>query len=271
MTRRGCRGDRLCAVGDLQGDGAPGALLDVVDLGVTFGGVRALDGVSLRVDEGAIVGLIGPNGAGKTTFIDSVCGFVPHRGQVRFGGVAIEHLASHRRARAGLARTWQSLELFDDLTVAENCLVAVPAGGMRSVVSSLLRPRAHHGNEVVAEALALVGLSDQADLLPTELSLGQRKLVGVARALAAEPRLVLLDEPAAGLDSEESLRFGDHLRAIAEAGVAVLLVDHDMGLVLGTCERVYVLDAGWIISAGTPAEIRRDPGVIAAYLGEGVG
>lgn len=251
-----------------EGDGA---LLDVVDLGVSFGGVHALDRVSLAVDAGAIVGLIGPNGAGKTTFIDAVCGNVPHRGTIRFGGRPIEGLAPHRRARAGLARTWQSLELFDDLTVAENCLVAVAPDGLRSVVADIFRPKRHHGADAVDEALAVVGLADLAGAHPSELSLGQRKLVGVARALAARPRLVLLDEPAAGLDTEESRRFGEHVVAMAAAGVAVLLVDHDMGLVLGTCDEVHVLDAGWVIAAGPPEAVRADPAVVAAYLGEGVG
>ena len=247
------------------------ALLDVVDLGVTFGGVHALDQVSFQVGPGAIVGLIGPNGAGKTTFIDAVCGFVAHRGTIAFDGRRIEGLTPHRRARSGLARTWQSLELFDDLTVAENCLVAVAPGGVRSVLADIVRPKRHHGADAVDQALAVVGLSDSADAHPNELSLGQRKLVGVARALASRPRLVLLDEPAAGLDTEESLSFGEHVVAMAAAGIAVLLVDHDMGLVLGTCEEVHVLDAGWIIASGPPAAVRANPAVVAAYLGEGVG
>ena len=265
-----------------QGDDASGAagrdprlddgpLLDVVGLGVTFGGVHALDRVSLTVAPGRIVGLIGPNGAGKTTFIDAVCGFVPHRGTITFAGRRIDRLPSHRRARAGLARTWQTLELFDDLTVAENCLVAVAPGGWRAVLGDLVRPGRHHGDAAVADALAAVGLGDRADARPDELSLGQRKLVGVARALAARPALVLLDEPAAGLDTDESRRFGAHLESLAAAGVAVLLVDHDMGLVLGSCEEVHVLDAGQVIAAGPPAEVRADPAVVAAYLGEGVG
>ena len=244
------------------------ALLEVTDLGVTFGGVHALDRVSLDVPAGALVGLIGPNGAGKTTFIDALTGFVAHRGQVHFDGVALESLPTHRRARQGLARTWQSLELFDDLTVAENCLVAVHREGARGVLADLLRPRRHHGDRAVMRALDTVGLTDRADDLPAELSLGQRKLLGVARAMAAEPRMVLLDEPAAGLDSDESLLFGEHLQSMAASGVAVLLIDHDMGLVLGVCEQVHVLDAGWLIASGPPAEVRADPAVIRVYLGE---
>jgi len=244
--------------------------LDVVDLGVSFGGVRALDRVSMQLAPGAVVGLIGPNGAGKTTFIDALTGFVPHAGTIRFDGAALESLPSHRRARAGMARTWQSLGLFDDLTVTENCLVAVASGGLRSTMADMVRPKRHHGDAQVSRALEVVGLSDHADALPPELSLGQRKLLGVARALAAAPRMVLLDEPAAGLDTDESRRFGDPVRAMAEAGIAVLLVDHDMGLVLGVCEHVHVLDAGVLIASGPPAQIRSDHSVIAAYLGEGV-
>ncbi len=252
-----------------EGDGGD-VLLDVEGLGVTFGGMHALDRVSLQVESGAVVGLIGPNGAGKTTFIDAVCGFVPHRGRIGFDGHALEALASHRRARVGLARTWQTLELFDDLTVAENCLVATSSGGWRAVFADVARPRRHHGDEAVGAALEAVGLADRADARPAALSLGQRKLVGVARALAARPKLVLLDEPAAGLDTDESRRFGEHLRTLARSGVAVLLVDHDMGLVLGTCEHVYVLEAGSIIASGPPDQVRADPAVITAYLGEGV-
>lgn len=254
-----------------MGDGAPDdVLLHVVDLGVSFGGVHALDGVSLDVARGAVVGLIGPNGAGKTTCIDALTGFVSHRGTIRFDGMALESMPTHRRARAGLARTWQSLELFDDLTVAENCLVAVASGGLGSVLADVVRPRRHHGDAVVVAALESVGLADRADTRPSELSLGQRKLVGVARALAAAPKMVLLDEPAAGLDTDESLRFGEHVRAMADAGIAVMLVDHDMGLVLGVCEQVHVLDAGWLIASGPPEQVRADPAVIAAYLGGGV-
>lgn len=245
------------------------ALLDVVDLGVSFGGVRAVDRVSMRVEAGSVAGLIGPNGAGKTTFIDALTGFVPHAGTIRFDGRALQSWPSHRRARAGLARTWQSLGLFDDLTVTENCLVAVAPGGVGSALSDLVRPRRHHGDAQVRHALEVVGLADRADDRPPALSLGQRKLLGVARALAASPRMVLLDEPAAGLDTDESRRFGEHVQAMAEAGIAVLLVDHDMGLVLGVCEQVHVLDAGVLIASGAPAQVRSDPAVIAAYLGEG--
>lgn len=243
--------------------------MDVVDLSVTFGGLCAVDRVSMQVAAGAVVGLIGPNGAGKTTFIDALTGFVPHRGTIFFDGAALEALPSHRRARAGLTRTWQSVGLFDDLTVTENCLVAVASGGLRSTMTDVIRPKRHHGDARVQRALEVMGLDAHADACPPELSLGQRKLLGVARALAAAPSMVLLDEPAAGLDTDESRRFGDHVRAMADAGIAVLLVDHDMGLVLGVCEQVHVLDAGVLIASGPPAQVRSDPAVIAAYLGEG--
>jgi branched-chain amino acid transport system ATP-binding protein len=225
------------------------ARLEVRDLSVRFGGVRAVDGVDLDVGAGLLVGLIGPNGAGKTTLIDALTGFVPAKGQVRFDGRDLAGLAPHRRARAGLVRTWQSLELFDDLTVAENLSVATADA------------------DAVAHALATVELDDVADRLPTELSQGQRKLVGVARALAARPSVLCLDEPAAGLDSEESLELGRRLRSIVDTGTSILLVDHDMGLVLGVSDDVYVLEFGQVIAQGPPAAIRADERVVAAYLG----
>ncbi len=225
------------------------SLLDVQGLDVRFGGVHAVAEVDLAVAPGELVGLIGPNGAGKTTVIDALTGFVPARGTVHFDGRALDGQAPHHRSRAGLVRTWQSLELFDDLTVAENLSVAGGEGG------------------AVDDALAAMGLDDVADRLPTQLSQGRRKLVGVARALASGPLLLLLDEPAAGLDSDESQALGRRIRQLADDGLAVLLVDHDMALVLGVSDRVVVLDRGRIIADGTPDDVRADDGVVAAYLG----
>jgi branched-chain amino acid transport system ATP-binding protein len=222
--------------------------LEVQGLTVDFGGVRALDDVDLRIEPGQLVGLIGPNGAGKTTLIDAVTGFVPALGSLRFAGRDLTRLAPHRRARLGLGRTWQSLELFDDLTVAENLEVAGPA---------------------VEAALDAVDLSPLAGRLPTELSQGQRKLVGVARALAADPTVLCLDEPAAGLDRDESTVLGDRLRHLVDRGLGLLLVDHDMRLVLEVCDRVVVLQFGRVLAAGDPGAMRTDDRVITAYLGAG--
>jgi branched-chain amino acid transport system ATP-binding protein len=252
--------------GVVASDAGP-ALLEVRDLTVRFGAVRALDQVDLSVPGGSLVGLIGPNGAGKTTLIDAVTGFVPADGSIRLAGTALERLAPHRRVAAGLGRTWQSLELFDDLTLRENCLVAAQPATLAGSLLDAVRPGRHAHDPKVDEALELVGLSADADRPPTELSLGQRKLAGVARALAGGPSLLMLDEPAAGLDTDESAALGERLRRIVAAGTTILLVDHDMGLVLGVCEQVHVLDFGRLVRSGTPDEVREDPAVIAAYLG----
>jgi branched-chain amino acid transport system ATP-binding protein len=247
-----------------------GDLLTVTGLGVPYGGVRAVDGVDLTVAEGRVVGLIGPNGAGKTSTIDALTGYhPPSAGSIAFDGRDITRMRPHLRARGGLARTFQSVELFDDLTVDENLLVAADHVGVLAALRDLLLPVRQPSRDDVDWALELCGLRDVADRRPTELSHGRRKLVGVARALARRPKLVLLDEPAAGLDTDESLELGRRLRTLPEAGVSVLLVDHDMGLVLSVCDEVVVLDFGRRIAHGTPDEIRADPAVVAAYLGGG--
>ena len=243
-------------------------LLNVDALRVTYGGVTAVDDVDLTVETGKVVGLIGPNGAGKTSTIDALTGYhAPSAGRVTFGDEDITRLRPHERARRGLARTWQSVELFDDLSVEENLLVASQRMGVWQALRDLLLPIGQHSRADVDWALGLCGLTEVADRSPRELSHGRRKLVGVARALAQRPRLVLMDEPAAGLDTDESVELGRHLKALPDEGVTVLLVDHDMGLVLSVCDEVIVLDFGQVIARGTPEEIRNDEAVVAAYLG----
>jgi branched-chain amino acid transport system ATP-binding protein len=245
------------------------ALLDVRRLDVSFGGVRAVDGVDLAVEAGTIVGLIGPNGAGKTTLIDAVTGFVrPTGGTISLDGLDLRRRPPYRRARLGLARSWQSLELFADLSVRENVAVTADAGRWWSFARDAVRARPAPVPRAVDEALEAVGLDAHRDRPPDELSLGQRKLLGVARALAQSPRLVCMDEPAAGLDTSESVAFGSSLRSLLEQGISILLVDHDMGLVLSVCDVVYVLDDGAILASGTPRDVRADQRVIAAYLGD---
>jgi ABC-type branched-subunit amino acid transport system ATPase component len=242
----------------------------VSDFSVRYQTVAAVDSISLEVGQGRLVGLIGPNGAGKTSLVDGLSGLTPASGTALFDGKPIEKLSSHRRVRHGLVRTFQSLELFEELTVRENLLVAADQVRWWSAAVDLLWARSQRRTEVqVDETLEMLGLTDYASALPRELSLGQRKLVTVARGLARRPKLLLLDEPAAGLDSGESTQLGAQLRDIVAAGTSVLLVDHDMGLVLGFCEDIYVLEFGKIIAHGTPPEIRSDERVIHAYLGGG--
>jgi branched-chain amino acid transport system ATP-binding protein len=242
------------------------SVLEATGMSVRFGGVHALEDVDLQVEPGQLMGLIGPNGAGKTTFIDAITGFVACRGRVELDGHDLSELPAHLRARLGLARTWQSIELFDDLSVRENLIVASHRPTLWETVREVFsRPVAHP--QAVDDALSLLGLEHVAELMPDELSQGQRKLVGVARALVASPRLICMDEPAAGLDVNESAELGRRLREVVDAGTPILLVDHDMGLVLGICDEVVVIEFGRVIARGKPDDVRRDARVVAAYLG----
>ena len=238
--------------------------LRTAEVSVSYGGVVANDTVSIEVPAGAVVGLIGPNGAGKTTFIDAVSGFTEASGEIFVGGQAVARLSPHQRARAGVARTWQSIELFEDLSVLENARVSVQADSRwplrrRRIDRTVDDPAMHW--------LERFDLAGAANAAPAQLSLGQQKLLGVVRALASRASVLLLDEPAAGLDSEESKALGVKLQEIAASGPGVLLVDHDVDLVLQACSYVYVLDFGKLIAAGAPAEVRVDEAVKAAYLG----
>ena len=247
-------------------------LLRVDGLRVAYAEVTALDGVSFDVVEGELFGLIGPNGAGKTTLIEAVAGFVREAaGDVAFAGSRINGLRPEQRARRGLARTFQSLELFEELTVLENLLVASEREGWAARLLDLVRPGRVEPTPEVAETMALLGIGDLAGVLPSQLSNGERKLVALGRALASGARLMMLDEPAAGLDTNESRELGRHLRSLVDRGCTMLLVDHDMDLVLSICDRILVLDFGVAIAQGTPEEIRSSPRVIEAYLGTGTG
>jgi ABC-type branched-subunit amino acid transport system ATPase component/branched-subunit amino acid ABC-type transport system permease component len=235
---------------------APPAL-SLLDVTVRYGGVVAVDQVSLDISAGSIVGLIGPNGAGKTTLIDATCGFAPATGTVQLDGRTLDGLGPHQRARAGLARTFQAIELYDDLTVDENVAVGQAALAGRSPATEAARQ----------EVFELLGIGAVRHTPAGELSQGTRQLVSIARALVGKPSVLVLDEPAAGLDSTESSWLGERLRFIRASGVTILICDHDMQLVLGLCDEVVVLDFGVVIARGTPAEVRADPTVAAAYLG----
>jgi len=249
-------------------------LLEARGIEVNFGRVKAVDGVDLTVYPGSMLGLIGPNGAGKTTLIDAICGFVPATGTVRFAGADVHRMRVHQRARYGLRRTFQSTELFEDLTIRENLLVSARArsAGTSDADDEPVGVAERAGRDTgeplsVEEILRLVGLQDKADRYPRELSNGESKLAGLARALHGGPRLLLLDEPAAGLDSAESRMLGDRLIALLDLGISIVLVDHDLELVMGTCDEVVVLDRGRLLASGSPSVVRHNPAVRAAYIG----
>jgi branched-chain amino acid transport system ATP-binding protein len=232
------------------------ALLECRGVTVRFGGHVALDDVDVDADAGLVTGLIGPNGAGKTTLFNAVCGLLnPGSGAIRLDNREINSLAPYKRARLGMARTFQRLELFGLLTVRENVMVA-----------GEVRKQYAHGAQV-EEIIDRVGLAHRIDDRVDELPTGQARLVEIARALATRPRVLLLDEPASGLDEHESDQLGELLRELAAEGIAVLLVEHDVHLVMHVCDTIHVLDFGRIIAVGDPQHIRTDDAVLAAYLG----
>jgi ABC-type branched-subunit amino acid transport system ATPase component len=230
-------------------------LLSPHDVRVHYGGVVAVDGVSFDVPRGTIVGLIGPNGAGKTTLLDAISGFTQATGTITLAGQPLQGLAPHQRIRAGLGRTFQHIELYDDLSVRENVVVGLAAGRRRASTDDL------------AATFDLLELGDVAGRPAGELSQGRRQLVSIARALVAGPTVLLLDEPAGGLDTSESEWLGERLRSIRDSGVTILLIDHDMHLVLNLCDEVHVLNFGRLIASGPPAAVKADRNVAEAYLG----
>ncbi len=245
--------------------------LEVRDIGVRFGGTVALEDVSLTVHPGQVLGLIGPNGAGKTTLIDAATGLTRVTGEILLDGSPVTRWSARRRARAGIGRSFQSLELFESMTVRENLRTASDRHDPLAYLGDLVWPRR---TALAPQAIAAIhefGLEGDLDRKPDELPYGRRRLVAIARAVAAGPSVLLLDEPAAGLDDAETAELGRLLRRLAdEWGLAVLLVEHDVSLVLGVCDRVTVLDNGRHLASGTPDEISADPAVRAAYLGEPV-
>ncbi len=244
-------------------------LLRTRGLTAQYGNFLALNQVDICVPKDTFVALIGPNGAGKTTFMDAATGFIGASGEIDLNSRSLVGLSPHRRARKGLVRTFQSVELFDDLTVRENLLIAADPSRWWSTVADAVVPRRdHRAEQSVRAAMTALEIEDLADRLPGDITLGQRKLVSIARALAANPTVLLLDEPAAGLDSRESLVLGRTLKRLIRPDLSILIIEHDMGLVLNVCDWVYVLDFGSVIAAGPPAAITADEVVIRAYLGD---
>ena len=233
---------------------------------VRYGSNTAVDAVSLDVARGEIVGLIGPNGAGKTSLIDAVTGMAQMSdGKVLLDGVDITDWTPHRRANAGMRRTFQSLRLFDDLTVTENLVVAAETDTRLGFLRDLFRPR--QAPIATGRALSMTGLESHAAAYPRDLSAGTRRLVGVARAVVSEPAVVLLDEPAAGLDTTETEELGSVLLRLAESGVGLLLIEHDTELVFRVSDRVVAIDFGKEIVSGPADQVRQSEILISAYLG----
>jgi branched-chain amino acid transport system ATP-binding protein len=250
------------------------ALLEVRDLGVRFGGLKAVDGLGFAVAEGTIKGLIGPNGAGKTTVFNAITGLAATAtGDVLLDGQSIAGLRPFERAARGLARTFQNLQIFRDLSLLENVMIGRHVRTRAGFIASMLRLPGTAAEELDAEAraydkLALLGLAARALEPASALAFGEAKLVEIARALVSEPRLLLLDEPAAGVPHAEQARFMDIIRRVNAEGVTVLLVEHNMRLVMNLCDDILVLNYGQRLAEGPPAEVSRDREVIMAYLGE---
>jgi branched-chain amino acid transport system ATP-binding protein len=250
-------------------------LLQADGVSMSFGGVHALSGVSFTHDQGETLGLIGPNGAGKTTLFNCITGVTPgYRGDIYYDGRDIRPLKPHRRARLKIARTFQNLELFDELSALDNLVLPLDASSHRGLVGDLLRlPMTvvdeRKAQEKARAILHFLDLGNYADVPAGDLPVGLQRRLEIGRALCLEPRLLLLDEPAAGLDARETADLARLLASVrARFKVTMLVVDHDMALIMRICDRIYVLDYGQIIAEGPPEQIRDDPDVVRAYLGE---
>ncbi|MEK4522162.1 MULTISPECIES: ABC transporter ATP-binding protein [unclassified Psychrobacillus] len=252
-------------------------LLEVINAGIQFGGLKAVQNLNMVLNEGELVGLIGPNGAGKTTSFNLLTGvYAPTTGDIMFNGERINGLAPFKVTRKGISRTFQNIRLFNELTVLENVKVAYHSLAKHTMLSSILRLPSHFKGEQEMEEksiefLKIFKLDRYKDELAKNLPYGQQRRLEVARALAAGPKLLLLDEPAAGMNPKETKELMDLIGFIREKfNLTILLIEHDMNLVMGVCERIYVLDHGQLLAEGTPQEIRNHPKVIEAYLGEEV-
>jgi branched-chain amino acid transport system ATP-binding protein len=248
-------------------------LLEVDSVTLAFGGVVALDDVSFSIDEGEILGLIGPNGAGKTTCFNVTTGiYRPTSGEVRFEGASISGHKRYSITKLGIARTFQNIRLFGAMTALENVLVGADAHHSTGVLSALFRLPVHRreedeGHDLALEWLDFMGLQDKADEVANNLSYGDQRRLEIARALATNPKLLCLDEPAAGFNPAEKRALMDLIRRVRDRGFTVLLIEHDMRLVMGVTDRLVVLEFGRKIAEGPPRDIRDNPAVIAAYLG----